>query len=205
MCTGKHPYIPVDNTIQVVAVQNIQGEIAENVFHFTKSSAWGSADLVTVANAVKAAYSNKIAPLTTAAWSLTEIRIADLTTQTGIAYDTGVTGVSGTGAGVAVPNNVAAVISWGTAQRGRSFRGRTYIGGLASGHVVNTNQLDSDGVSALDQFAAALQDTASFAGGSLAIVSYCNNKAWRTTGVATPVISHTSEVKLRTQRRRMPR
>jgi hypothetical protein len=205
MCSGIHPYIPVPNTIQVVAVQSIQGEIAENVFHFMRSSAWTSADIQTVVNAVVGLYANKISGLTTAAWSLTEVRAADLTTQDGLSFDRGVTNVSGSGAGVAMPNNVAAVISWGTAQRGRSFRGRSYFSGLASSHIVNTNQIDSGAVSALNDFGNSMRDTASMAGAQLAVVSYCHNKTWRTEGVATPIISQTSEVKLRTQRRRMPR
>lgn len=41
----------------------------------------------------------------------------------------------GTVAGDGLPNNAASVISWKSGARGRSFNGRTYMGGLGEGQV----------------------------------------------------------------------
>ena len=204
MCTGAHPYIPVASTFQVNMVTSMSGQIAENVFHVTTTEGGLVPTLSDIANAFKIWWGNKIAPLCTAACSLTEIRVIDLSSQTGAAFDTGVTGMGGSGSGEALPNNVAAVISWGTALRGKSFRGRTYIGGLASSEFTQ-NELNDAAQAALADAGNSLLTTVDDLGAALSIVSYCSNKAWRTVGVATPVVSLTAEKKLRTQRRRMPR
>lgn|SRR5690348_8917302 len=204
MCTGSHPYIPVENVAQVNLVLSMSGEVAENVFHVHQAGAFAPADLANIANLFHGWWGNKIGPLVTAACSLVEIRVVDLTTQTSGAYDTGVTGMSGTASGEALPNNVAALISWGTANRGKSFRGRTYIGGLASTDFTQ-NQLNDAAQSALADAGNSLKTSVDDGGYELGIVSYCSNKVWRTAGIFTPVVSLTAEKKLRSQRRRMPR
>jgi hypothetical protein len=47
---------------------------------------------------------------------------------------------AGTGAGTAIPNQVAIVVTLATGLSGKAYRGRVYLGGLDSGTVLNSDQ-----------------------------------------------------------------
>lgn len=80
----------------------------------------------------------------------------DISTLTGqTAAQTLVTGNVGTGGSPNVPNNVALALSWRTANVGRTNRGRTYLGGLPVGHIVQDSP-DSTLISAVATLMAAL-------------------------------------------------
>lgn len=203
VCQSPHPFIPVPNTVQVVHRINSLGEVCENVYHVRYENPPTLTDLQAIVSVFTSFWGDNIKQLVTSATELTEIIATDLSAQDGIQLDVGLTGQGGSAMGVALPNNVAAVISWGTGHRGKSYRGRTYYVGMASDSVVQNKLTDTEqqGFAAAGAWLLGHMPT----GAHLAIVSYCNNKAWRTTGLASDIVSHTAEHNVRTQRRRLPR
>ena len=136
MAAGPPRYI--NNVIEIVLHATQEGSQRANVFHYQKLLAGppSSAQLLELAtnwwNAIQAAY--------------TQIANSNLNFDYVTARDISAPGLNeatyvipqphiGTAAGVALPANAAAVISWKTGQAGRSNRGRTYLFGLSDGHA----------------------------------------------------------------------
>jgi hypothetical protein len=137
--------------------------------------------------------------------TLNEVYTTDLTTQTGptdtLAY---VTPIPGERAHESLPNNVALTVSFRTAARGRSARGRNYIAGLSDDQVLH-NTVDASVASGL---AAAYNDIPARLEGlgyGWVVVSKKSGGVPRVAGLARPVT--TAIVVDRTvdsQRRRLP-
>lgn len=104
--------------------------------------------------------------------------------------------------------NVAGVITWRTGLAGRSFRGRSYIAGLAEGTVD-----DGDGVIEPSDQATWLaapgefmdQLDANLPAANLVIVSTISDGEPRDPALATSVTAAQARIPLRTQRRRVSR
>lgn len=205
MCTGTHPYIPIANVakIEVFMTQDVQH--IENVFHaYAPSGFTGGSleDLATVVDDwVTGSYMIKIGSQV----DYNGVKITDLTTESGPVYEMSraVPVAGAIGSGERYPAQNSAVISWNTAQRGRSFRGRTYVPGLrstfCSGSTL-TNAFINDLSTAFGNLKADLAD----AGYTLVIASLCNGKAWRTTGTFAAVTTFSVNPTVATQRRRLP-
>ena len=113
-----------------------------------------------------------------------------------------ITDPSGTVSGAATAANGAAVISWRTANTGRSFRGRTYIGGLSNANLVDAHTLDSTMVTALANAAADLIDVLAAVSATLVVVSRFAAGVARVTALATEIINIIVDSKIDSQRRR---
>jgi hypothetical protein len=136
--------------------------------------------------------------------NLAEIRVTDLTTQSspGITYVTGLP-ISGThSTGTPEPNNVTAVISWRTALRGRSYRGRTYIPGLSSDQV-DGNSLVSGFVTSLQAAGNALITAIPTSEHRLVVCSKFSNNAPREYGITTDIVSCRVDTYVDSMRRRL--
>jgi hypothetical protein len=124
----------------------------------------------------------------------------------GTLYTTGLPKV-GTNIQPQLPNNVTIAMSLNTALRGRSFRGRIYHIGLTENDVT----LNTIPGTTLTPLIAAYEAARLLAAGSgsqtfqLAVLSYYAAKAIRTTPVATPVTSISSDGIIDAQRRRLPK
>jgi hypothetical protein len=103
--------------------------------------------------------------------------------------------VAGTASGAPLPNAVAAMISWSTALRGRSFRGRSYLPGFTES-VSDGNSPDAGTITALEAFADDL--IANYGGGSGPALGVASRKL----GVLNPITARSVSAKWRTQRRR---
>jgi hypothetical protein len=156
-----------------------------------------------MAEAIRQWWHNDGRLLVTSAMELTELRLVDLTAPDSFGFDIGYSGEGGTATGEALPNNVAAVVKWGTGLVGPSNRGRTYVGGISSDSFLQ-NRLTDSAQGALATHYNALLTAVSDHTASLAIVSLCHDKVWRTTGVVNAITSLTAEKILRTQQRRLP-
>jgi hypothetical protein len=112
------------------------------------------------------------------------------------------TGNVGTSSGQALPANTALCASLRTAQTGRSFRGRFYLGGIATDYLLDAQHLTTTIASDLGgwmvDFIVALQT----AGKTLVVVSRYANKVLRVVALATEIISVLVDNKIDSQRRR---
>jgi len=98
--------------------------------------------------------------------------------------------------------NAAAVISWRTASIGRSFRGRTYIGGLSAASFLNAQFLATADQGFILAAAATLIDALETAGYALCVLSRIAAGVLRVTGLLTEIISVIVDQKTDSQRRR---
>lgn len=201
------PYIPVPNCVRVELVQNWNAQVVQNVLHYVKASPWDLAHMNELAEVVKNAWNTNIRGQLSDQLSLTLIRITDLSSETAevVNYATGLPLIGGQ-ASPSLPNNVACVFTKRTALRGRSYRGRIYQPGLTEGSVTGNTIVSPTSTNLRSGWAAMmglnLPVTADDA--LMVVVSYQNNNAPRTEGVASLVTSITSDFTVDSQRRRLP-
>lgn len=107
--------------------------------------------------------------------------------------------------GDAGPNQVAAIITWRTALAGRAYRGRTYLPGISTGHLID-GQLNSTYLSGLNGFIIAMMGAFGPSGSStnfqLVVISRWLNKVERPNPIGTQVTAGVPRSIPGTQRRR---
>lgn len=197
-------FIPVPNTASVEAIFDVFGQKVENVYHVSQSSPFTETALAQAASAFVDWYGLHGKTLTGGYCSLAKIVAKDLTSADGpaIEYNTGLP-IAGTApAAQAAPLNVTCAVSFGTAKRGRSYRGRIYQIGLNVSQY-NENQITGGMQSALITAYAALVAAFHTAGFDMCVVSRFANKAPRAQGVHTTITSVNVDVNLDSQRRRL--
>lgn len=131
-------YIAFPNTAQVMLNWRLNGEQVQNNLFIQTPTGWSVPSLSNLAAAMFDWVDGDWLPLLSADIYLDSIVCIDRETSTGgrveVPYGSPFVG---TDAGDAVPNQIALVMSFLTEQRGRAYRGRNYIAGLADGHIVN--------------------------------------------------------------------
>lgn len=179
-----------------------------NVFNVER----GGSDLdQTEADAIKLAiYGNwvsELAPLISNTVTLDRVTITDLNAVNNPQF---IYGTTDTGAlsDNPIPNQAAGVITWRTVIRGRSFRGRSYIGGFTEAHSAGSAP-DAAVITALDSFATSVIADTGTAGHPLVVVSRYHQvvpgtppTVPRTTNISTLVIAHNTDQAWKTQRSR---
>lgn len=131
--------------------------------------------------------------------------VYDMNTETGrIVINNDGAGV-GSGTGEALPVSVAMCFTLYTANRGRTGRGRIYLGGFVEGHLLNGSWTTSIVSSRLNML-LAVQSNAAAAGWTYCVVSRFHNGAPRAAGIPQPIVNIASRsAKATTQRRRSDR
>jgi hypothetical protein len=138
-------------------------------------------------------------------YTLNDITVTDVAVENGIQFIyTGFPNTDGQSTGAAANGNAAAVISWRTGNIGKSFRGRTYIGGLATSAFDNAQYLSSASAAAFVVVGTALIDALTAIDAVLVVVSRFANNVARVTALATQIISVIVDTKGDSQRRRTP-
>jgi hypothetical protein len=133
---------------------------------------------------------------------LDNLEIIDLTSISGWT-STLTEGLTGTHAAGQVQAQVAMVITLTTAKRGRSFRGRNYVGGLPAAALASPGTWGSVEIGVWEGLYSGLQAAIAAAGWTLVVLSRQLNNLPRTEGVATPVTAIRGNAKLGTIRGRL--
>ena len=170
------------------------GEIAINTFHF------GGIDrdaVITTSQPRVLSYYTALKNILSTQWSLTRLTWRLVGPGNPPLEHTPSPAIVGTLSTQPLPNDVAYVITWRTNKAGRSYRGRTYVGGLTTACLGTA----SDGSA---NFAAASRTTVATAAGSLAPLTGENKLVvWSPTlGEANEVTAALQGDRLDTQRRR---
>ena len=200
-------YIPVVNTAEVSIRNGVTGEQCENTLYFLSSEPITQATLQQLVDDLDTWWYTVMRPYQGNEVVHRETYGVDLTTATGIyAVSLLHTNTPGTHTGSATPNSVSGCVSFRTANRGRSGRGRNYLMGLTIGQVVGS-ELTTDTVTAYTQMYQQLLDPGFYTDPqwTWAVVSRFADGAARTEGLAQPVLScGFTDVVVDTQRRRLP-
>ena len=193
----------VPNGIEAVfnAIQN--GVPVVNVFHIKDSATHDAALLESYADALDTWWLTYMQPILSNSYVLTSIVATSLETGTGPQFIKSFSsGHQGALTGEQVAGNAAAVISWRTASIGRSYRGRTYIGGLDAAATDTAQAVSASFASALSAAAVALTSAVAGVGGALCVLSRYLDKVLRVVGLLTEITSIIVDTKIDSQRRR---
>jgi hypothetical protein len=174
-----------------------------NVWYVQMASTVTDADLENVADAVYAWYGASLQAGLHQSYVLDSIITTDVSTASGHQFNLPVTSGGGGGdTGDPAAANAAVCISWRTANTGRSFRGRTFIGGLPQGALIDAQHIATGSVSYYATAAQDLIDALLAVNAVLVVVSRFAAGVARITALATEIISIIVDNKVDSQRRR---
>lgn len=198
-------FIPVPNTAQANIRQTLAGEQIENTLYFRAPAAWSAGSLAALGAGLVTWWTTGPRAVLSDDLVLREVYCVDLSSANGPTHtETVVNDPGGPIAGEALPNNCALCVSFRTANRGRSFRGRNYVAGINEGDVTANlvTQVTADGI------LQGYQDLITYfseSGIDWVVVSRYANGQPRATGIATPVTAVTLVDRyIDSQRRRLP-
>lgn len=197
-------FIPIPNTARVSIEFNWGGVTVVITLYFNKASAWTDAQLTALAGDINGWVADELLPLMSSDIELISTNATDQSSSSGSSIDVAAAGTpAGEVAQPSIAQNVAAVVTHRTANRGRSYRGRNYIPGLPITAMQTVGTLSAATISALVAAYAALSDVETAEGCTHVVASRFADKAPRTTGVTTPITSYTVDSNSDSQRRRL--
>lgn len=179
------------------------------------------ANCTTIANDIEVAWLANLAGLIPAAWSLTEIDVLDITTETGLSGQwTGVE--AGTRDGTALPAQVASGVEYDIALRYRGGKPRMYLPGGVENDLLDAGRWTTDFTSGLgavtSEFFTAVEAIDVGAVGALQHINLSYYKGftnvtnssgrtraapkYRATALSTPVTGYAGKQQLSSQKRR---
>lgn len=174
-----------------------------NVYNVQDTEIHDEARLEEIADTFKAWWDTFIAPAQSTSYVLQSIKATNLTSSAGPQIIRSYTTANqGTATGGEAAGNAAAVISWKTANIGRSFRGRTYIGALPESEIDSAQTITSAAQTQLLNAGVGLIDALDGIGAKLAVLSRFAAGVLRVAGLLTEIIAVVVDNKVDSQRRR---
>jgi len=196
-------FLAIPRGVKVVMEYTIDGGPVVNIFLVTTAGEVQIADLTDIINVFNDWHENHLSAIQSHNIVLDTIQATDVSVENGSQETVSNINRAGGASEDGIPINVAGVISWRTAKTGRSYRGRTYIGGLRTDQVSGQREMSTITATNLATAGGYLISGLHNAGYDLAVGSRWHNGVPRTTGVATPVIEAVVNTGLDTQRRRI--
>lgn len=124
------PFVPVANTALVEVRMSLALQKVENTLWVENVSAWDGGSLEELCTEVVTWWSASYAPITTDQVTLREVVATDMTSLTAATASISGDDAVGSQIGGTLPGNCSLAVSFRTALRGRSFRGRNYVVGI---------------------------------------------------------------------------
>lgn len=200
------PFIPIPGGYSVVVQYHVGSIIFQNVFGYADNAALTQTKTDLIGGVLATAYGHLLgAQKTTVAYD--SCTVTDESVVTGAQFLAGTFNPGpGTDTGELLPYQTAALVSWATGTRGRSFRGRTYLAGFCE-DFSSGRDVSGTLITAITAFKNAI-----LADGGFAVLSRysgvdptTHQPIPRSSGLATPFTSATVHPLWRTQRRRATR
>jgi len=199
------PFIPVPETAEVEIIMDLYGQRVENTLYFQKDGGHEASDLVALGDSIIDWWVARYADFATADVQLLEVIVTDLSSDTApsIAIPAP-SGTFGAAASPALPGNVTQTITFRTAGRGRSARGRNYVVGIGESQVVGNDTVAAFRDLVIVAYNDLLTPGVQPAGENWVVVSRFEDLAPRAAGV-TFLITSTgmADSALDSQRRRL--
>lgn len=128
------PFQPVEDALEAVINGHIGSIPFVNVLGFRLTDPLTEELATITGDFIRDSWSDNLNPAITTDFSVSDITITDLRTETGPQFVyTDTEAMDGEATEDPLPFQTAGLITWNTATRGRSFRGRTYLGGFTEG------------------------------------------------------------------------
>jgi hypothetical protein len=200
-------FVPALNTAQANLRFTFDSQQAENTLYFQKAGGpITQPELDTLGSDLATWWDVNLRQALSSTLVMREVYLVDLTSQTSASatYTPG-TPLQGGDTTQPLPNNVSFAVSFRTAGRGRSARGRNYIAGLTEQNVTG-NELVTTMVTYIVDAYKELLDPATL--GSIwtwSVVSRFQNKAARASALVQPITAvSTTDAVVDSQRKRLP-
>lgn len=198
-------FIPVPGVTQVEQIFEYSSSRIEMVHHYLSDTPPTQAQWELLHLALRTDWVNTLNAVVAPTLVWVETKFTDLTTATSATYTTTTNlPTAGASASSQLPNNCALVMTKRTANRGRSFRGRSYIPGLTEAVVNGNSVLGTFTAPALAFFVAALNYAVTGNVFNMGVVSRFSNGVPRAPGIITPITNFTFDTVVDSQRRRLP-
>lgn len=198
------PFVPFTDGAKMCFDFTISGVEVSICLHFKGNISPTPADYDTLANEGKVRWAANVLPLQTTATLFKGTTVYDLNTANSPVYqDYYVTPVAGSSATPTSPLNVAFVLSYLTGNRGRSYRGRSYIPGLSETVADDQNwqaQTVIDVTNGVGTMINAIENNSPF---EFVVASRVQNGQLLQQGVMTPVLALVGKSDLGTRRKRL--
>jgi hypothetical protein len=197
-------FVPVPNAVQVEVRGLYFNQKVENTIWMRAINGDMSAAVVDACSLVFDWWTESVMPSLSVDYSLREVYASDQSNQFGPTNtQTPVTVLQGGLNSAGAPGGTSLAVSFRTAGRGRSFRGRNYIVGIPKTSIAG-NVVVSSYRTAIQSAYAALIGQGDAVDLTWVIASKYSNKAPRVTGVTTPVQSVVvTDPSVDSQRRRL--
>lgn len=197
-------FITALDTVKVVLNQLFGNQELANIIYFLKSGGWSEADMTALAADIEDWWTDEIAPWLSSALSLVGIDVVNMETDNAPSISRTVSpAVPGLASTEAVPANAAGVVTFRTANRGRSSRGRNYLGGLTIDTIEGVNEIGANVVAGLIQGYEALSTIETGNSCEHVVASFYHLKQPRSTALLQEVLSYTMDNNVDSQRRRL--
>lgn len=198
-------FVPAENVAEIVLQGLEAGQVVDNVINVQMPDAMTTTILDALANSVIGAFVANILPMLSNVFQLISVKATDLTTASSPSVTRfPATTAAGAVGGTAAAINAALVLSEATDARGRSFRGRLYMGGMPQSALTDagavTNAYRDDFVLKWIDFFDDVEDD----NGCIHVVLSRETAGTpRTAGVATEITTYSANVDLDSQRKRL--
>lgn len=197
------PTITTPNGIEVRVIANQNGVPIVNVYHLKTGGTVTLSNLEDAAETYADWYETLGRGYFHSSYVIESVIATDISVANGQQY---IWNTWSTPAGAittaAAAANAAAVISWRTPFIGRSFRGRTYVGGLANSELVDAQHLQSTTAAGMAVDWGTLKDAWTALGLVLSVLSKYAAGALRVYGLLTEITAIVVDTKVDSQRRR---
>lgn len=200
------PFIPIPNGIQLCFDFVTAGQFWQICVNLRKVS--GPVDATALAGAASvgsAWWTSDLATVLTSDNTLRQVRATDMTNQGGSQVQT-LVGGAGAVTPPMLPLGTPVVVSLRTAKRGRSYRGRVYLSGVAESNRASGSPVDLTtgfaGTTLPARFSALLSSLAS-AGFNMIVASKQHNNVPTNPAVTNDVTAFVVDTHLDSQRRRL--
>lgn len=191
------------NGVKVALVQNQNGVPVVNTFHVKTAGTVTDTDLISIGNIFLDWWRDDIRPYCVPSLSLDQIVVTDISIANGHQVQLNVvTDNTGTLSSAALGGNSAMVISWRTPNTGRSFRGRSYIGGLGTIELVDAQHFQATTIAGMAGSAVNLIDVLETAGYILCVISRVSAGVARVSALLTQITGVIVDTVVDTMRRR---
>lgn len=197
-------FISAINTVKVVLEQLFGTSELANIVYFLKSGGWSEAEMTALLDDVETWWITYMQPYLGNALSLTGLTATDMSSATGPVVTKAVSPAE-VGAGTSDPQaaNVTAVITFRTAGRGRSSRGRNYIPGLTQDVMDSVTDVLAGWCGYMIDAYEAFSDVEVANTCTHVVASFYHEKAPRATALLQPVTGYTMDTAVDSQRRRL--
>jgi len=201
-------FTAVTTTVEAELLYELDEQLTENGLYFEFDDVISETDMEDLAGALVEWVTENLMPYLGANLVFRGVKITNLTTETSsVGEDLLTTPVPGSDTASGLSNNAAFCIQFKTAKRGRSYRGRNYIGGLSTAMRASLNTVTTAFVGHMvSAYNLLLVPDTIPAGWEWVVVSRQLDGVILAEGITTPVQSvGYADRTIDSQRRRLPK